>query len=86
MGFSSQSVAWYVDCKACVLIWFCVVGHKVSLGMLIVKAGHPELKDAFCNGDVIYFERYQPNLTFKRPQKIGSGDDVCEFIFEIKNP
>ena len=56
---------------------------RCRLVELIIATGHPELKDAFCAGDGIYFERYQPEIIFSRPSKIGSGDNSCEFDFSI---
>jgi hypothetical protein len=58
--------------------------HRCRLVELIVAAGHPELKDAFCAGDGIYFERHQPEIGFSRPTMIGKGDPGCEFNFSLK--
>lgn len=57
---------------------------RCRLVELIEAAGHPELKDAFCEGDGIYFSNYQGDVNFSRPYKIGSGDEICDFNFEIK--
>lgn len=56
---------------------------RCRLVELVNQTGHPELSDAFCPGDAIYFERYQPEIAFSRPKTIGYGDDCCEFIFEL---
>ncbi len=56
---------------------------RCRLVELIIAVGHPELQDAFCEGDGVYFERYQTDINFSRPTKIGSGDDVCDFVFRI---
>lgn len=58
---------------------------RCRLVELIIAAGHPELKDAFCAGDGIYFERHQAEIIFDRPSLIGSGDKVCDFNFRIKD-
>ncbi len=52
---------------------------------LVIELGYPELRDAFCPGDAIYFERFQPDIVFSRPQNIGEGDKCCDFIFELKD-
>lgn len=57
---------------------------RCRLVELINAAGHPELSDAFCAGDGVYFDRYQEDIVFDRPSKIGSGDEICEFNFQIK--
>lgn len=64
---------------------YCYDITRCRLVELIIATGHTELKDAFCAGDGIYFERHQPDIDFDRPKKIGSGDKVCQFNFKIKN-
>jgi hypothetical protein len=56
---------------------------RCRLVELIQATGHPELKNAFCAGDGIYFERYQKEVAFNRSQKIGDGASYCDFIFEV---
>ena len=57
---------------------------KCRLVQLITGAGHPELSDAFCQGDKAYFDKYQKDIIFIRDLKIGSGDSYCDFRFKIK--
>lgn len=57
---------------------------RCRLVELIVAAGHPELKDAFCAGDGLFFTAYQPEILFGRESTIGEGKDTCEFRFNIK--
>ncbi len=57
---------------------------RCRLAELITEAGHPELRDAFCAGDGLYFRKYQPDLIFKRDCMIGKGDSCCLFEFKIK--
>ncbi len=45
--------------------------------------GYPELRDAFCPGDALYFEEYQTDLEFSRPRLIAEGNGCCEFIFKL---
>ncbi|MFA7663551.1 MAG: L-2-amino-thiazoline-4-carboxylic acid hydrolase [Clostridia bacterium] len=52
---------------------------------LIIKAGHPELMDAFCAGDGIYFSMCQPEVLFSRQHMIGKGAEKCDFEFRIKD-
>lgn len=52
---------------------------------LVIKAGHPELMDAFCAGDGIYFSECQPEVVFSRKDMIGKGAGKCDFEFKIKN-
>jgi len=62
-------------------------GYRITrcrLVELIKSVGHPELSDAFCQGDGVYFERHQPDFIFKRPSLIGAGDNYCDFIFILK--
>lgn len=58
---------------------------KCRLVELTELAGHPELKDAFCAGDSIYFEKYQSDILFNCKKKIGEGESLCNFKFELKN-
>lgn len=58
--------------------------YRCRLVELIIAVGHPELKDAFCAGDGLYFERHQPDITFSRPSQIGKGAKECEFNFSVK--
>ncbi len=57
---------------------------RCRLVELIIEVGHPELADAFCMGDGIYFDRHQPDILLTRDTKIGSNDDTCNFNFKIK--
>lgn len=57
---------------------------RCRLVELIVKAGHPELSDAFCSGDGIYFNSCQPEIAFLREKMIGKGDNICDFGFKMK--
>lgn len=52
---------------------------------LIIKAGHPELMDAFCAGDGNYFSMCQPEVLFSRKDMIGKGAEKCDFEFRIKD-
>ncbi len=63
---------------------FCI--ERCRLVELITAAGHPELKDAFCTGDALYFDRHQPEIDFSREHTIGAGDDFCDFNFRLKQP
>lgn len=57
---------------------------RCRLVELIDAVGHPELKNAFCAGDGVYFDRHQPDLEFKREAMIGEDCKTCEFRFYIK--
>lgn len=57
---------------------------RCRLAELIIAAGHPELKDAFCAGDGLFFERHQPEVSFNRPTTIGGADEGCLFEFKLK--
>ena len=57
---------------------------RCRLVELIKAAGHPELKDAFCHGDKVYFEKHQKDLDFYRPYLIGADDKICDFRFKIR--
>ncbi len=57
---------------------------RCRLVELVQKLGHPELSDAFCPGDITYFEEYQPNIKLIRPCTIGiDEEEYCDFQFEI---
>ena len=51
---------------------------------LLRHLDHPELNDAFCAGDLLYFQEYQPDIDISRPNTIGSGNNCCDFIFSIR--
>jgi hypothetical protein len=57
---------------------------RCRLVELIEACGHPELRDAFCAGDGLFFERHQPEVSFNRPTTIGGGDEGCLFKFILK--
>jgi len=58
---------------------------RCRLVELVNDLGLPELQDAFCPGDELYFEKFQPDINFSRPKNIGmQGDKCCDFIFSIK--
>lgn len=57
---------------------------RCRLVELIEAVGHPELKDAFCAGDGLFFSRHQPEIVFERGNTIGEGKEACEFRFTIK--
>ena len=57
---------------------------RCRLVELVNQLGLPELRDAFCPGDGLYFERYQPDVLFERPCTIGYGKKYCDFIFSFK--
>lgn len=57
---------------------------RCRLVELIVAAGHPELSNAFCAGDGLFFERHQPDIEFNRDTMIGEGCKQCEFRFKVK--
>lgn len=57
---------------------------RCRLVELIESAGHPELKDAFCAGDGLYFELRQPEISFARESAIGEGNETCKFRFTVK--
>jgi len=57
---------------------------RCRLVELVNEIGYPELSDAFCPGDLIYFEKFQPDIVLIRPDTIGYGKQYCDFIFELK--
>ncbi|MHA1150353.1 MAG: L-2-amino-thiazoline-4-carboxylic acid hydrolase [Promethearchaeota archaeon] len=57
---------------------------RCRLVELVNDLGYPELADAFCPGDALYFERYQPDIKFTRPFTIGYGQECCDFQFKLK--
>ena len=58
---------------------------RCRLVELINAVGHPELSDAFCRGDGVYFDRHQVDFKFSRPSLIGEGKKCCDFIFKLKS-
>ena len=52
---------------------------------LLDAVGCPELRNACCAGDKLYFDMYQKDINFKRDTMIGEGDKQCDFIFSIKD-
>lgn len=58
---------------------------RCRLVELICQAGHPELSDAFCNGDGIFFEKCQKDIVFSRNEMIGKGNEICDFSFKIRD-
>jgi hypothetical protein len=57
---------------------------RCRLAELITAVGHPELRDAFCAGDGLYFARCQPAISFARESTIGEGHPTCPFRFTVK--
>ena len=57
---------------------------RCRLVELVNEIGYPELSDAFCPGDLIYFEKFQPDIVLTRPDTIGYAKEYCDFIFELK--
>lgn len=57
---------------------------RCRLVELIELSGHPELKDAFCAGDGLYFCCHQPQIAFDCQSKIGDGAKTCQFRFTLK--
>ncbi len=55
--------------------------HRCRFPELLAHVGHPELSDAFCRGDELYFQQHQPDIIFSRPGTIGGGAASCDFIF-----
>lgn len=43
------------------------------------------LRDSCCEGDSLYFERYQKSIDFCRDSTIGAGCENCMFCFKLKN-
>mgnify|MGYP001396231042 CR=1 FL=1 len=43
-----------------------------------------ELSKAFCDGDVVFCEKYQPALNFERKHAIQNGDAYCDHTFTRK--
>lgn len=40
-----------------------------------------DLSKALCDGDVIFCEKYQPNIKFEREHTIQKGDSYCDHAF-----
>jgi len=57
---------------------------KCRLVELIINAGHPELSDAFCSGDGVYFSECQPDIEFFREEMLGKGCEKCDFEFRLR--
>lgn len=58
---------------------------RCRLVELVDQLGLPELREAFCPGDAIYFQDYQPDLIFERPSTIAHTQNYCDFIFRLKD-
>lgn len=43
-----------------------------------------ELSKAFCDGDVVFCEKYQPAVKFEREHTIQKGDSYCDHTFTRK--
>lgn len=43
--------------------------------------GMDDLSKALCDGDVIFCEKYQPNVKFEREHTIQKGDSYCDHTF-----
>ncbi len=59
--------------------------HRCRFPELLAQVGHPELSDAFCKGDELYFRQHQPEIDFERPGTIGGGAASCDFIFKFRS-
>lgn len=57
---------------------------RCRLVELMEAVGYPELKDAFCAGDGMYFDLHQPEISFGRESTIGDGQQTCKFRFTVK--
>ncbi|MFX0102791.1 MAG: L-2-amino-thiazoline-4-carboxylic acid hydrolase [Candidatus Hodarchaeota archaeon] len=51
---------------------------------MLEKLGHPELSNAFCAADELYFNEYQSDIDLERTTMIGAGDKCCDFLFSLK--
>jgi hypothetical protein len=51
---------------------------------LLGQLGRPELADAFCSGDLEYFQNNQPDIEASRDTTIAAGGDCCGFTFHLK--
>lgn len=47
--------------------------------------GMDDLSKALCDGDVVFCEKYQPNIKFSREHTIQKGDAYCDHTFIRKN-
>ena len=68
-----------------------VVEGDEALNMRVTRCRFVELLDAicekdmapvFCEGDRIFFDKRQPEVSLERPETISRGDEICDFRFK----
>ncbi|MDP8256371.1 MAG: L-2-amino-thiazoline-4-carboxylic acid hydrolase [Candidatus Alcyoniella australis] len=51
---------------------------------LCARIERPDLAPLFCAGDLLYFEREQPQVRLQRPSTLSEGGECCHFQFRWK--
>ena len=54
------------------------------LSEILIKAGHPELAEYICQGDLKAAENNAQNWLFNREHQIGKGDTFCDHTYKRK--
>jgi len=52
---------------------------------LCEKIGEPEMAGLFCAGDLVFFDREQPQVILTRPSTLSEGGDCCDFRFRWRD-
>jgi len=64
-----------------------MVKFKVTVCQFVEVAkllGMSELAKAFCDADIVYCQKYQPNIVFERKFTLEKGDPFCDHTYKKK--
>jgi hypothetical protein len=48
---------------------------------LLDAIGERDMAPLFCEGDRVFFDEHQPDITLERPQTLSCGGAICDFQF-----
>lgn len=64
-----------------------MVKFKVTVCQFVEVArllGMSQLAKAFCDADIVYCQKYQPNIIFERKFTLEKGDLFCDHTYKMK--
>ena len=65
-----------------------MVKFKVTICQFVEVAkllGMSQLAKAFCDADIVYCQKYQPNIIFERQFTLEKGDPFCDHTYKKKS-
>jgi hypothetical protein len=52
--------------------------HRCFFNEVVRDIGLMPIADRICHADIVFWEKYHPNITFSRTKTLIAGDDLCD--------